>query len=249
MSVIRWRSVRVSSPHTIRAHRRGSSSVTTTTGHVDERVRNLGVACTVRSGGQSVWGWKVGRWVSVLGTVALVGMVASACASTRSTTGLAVPRISGAASVASPALPAVGLATWTPLDVPPMPRSSPGSIATPCPTNLAEPSMTTGTFCGPDPARGSGHGPDGVCDGTESAPPCGPGVVLGKYYAFTLPGNCSIVRFDGSYWVSELVPPHAIQNMYVWMAVTSGGSAGFISPAGAVGFRHIAGASSSCPDL
>jgi hypothetical protein len=130
-----------------------------------------------------------------------------------------------------------------------LPWSSPGPIAPPCPKHLAEPSVATGTFCGPAPSRGSGHDPDGICDGSETTPPCGAGAVVNRYYSFTVPGNCSIVRFNGTYWRSTLNPPHAVANMYVWMALNAHGGAGWISPNGAVGFAHVAGTPPACPNI
>src|SRR6266498_2932754 len=54
------------------------------------------------------------------------------------------------------------------------------------------------TFCGPPHAAGNGAGPEGVCLGTETAPPCGPGAVPGRYYPCTLPLRCDgLVVFDG----------------------------------------------------
>lgn len=124
-------------------------------------------------------------------------------------------------------------------------REEPPPIPAPCPSGLTAPSIATGSFCGPKPERGNGNGPDGLCDGTETAPPCGPGVVTDKYYDFTLPGNCGVVRFDGRYWVSELPPPRPVPNSYVWMAIGPGG-AGWIGPDGAVGFKLDDAAPPSC---
>ena len=127
----------------------------------------------------------------------------------------------------------------------PAAMSSPADPAPPCPPNQATPSFATGSFCGPAPVRGNGHGPDGECTGTgpDTAPPCGPGAVPGRYYDVTLPGDCTgKVIFDGRVWLSELPPPFPVAPFNVWMALQSGGaSAGFISPSGSVGFQPYHG--------
>jgi hypothetical protein len=95
-----------------------------------------------------------------------------------------------------------------------------------------------GSYCGPQPVAGNGLGPSGECTGREVAPPCGPGVVMDRYYAYTLPGRCDGRLFlDGRRWISELPPPQPVPDMYVWVHVGPTGShAGFISPMGSVGF-------------
>ena len=105
----------------------------------------------------------------------------------------------------------------------------------PCPAHLATPSTATGRYCGPSPGPGNGSGPNGSCTGNETGPPCGPGVIPDRYYAFTMPGTCSgLVTFDGKRWVSELPPPSPSPDLYVWMRLGVGGSVGWISPSGAV---------------
>jgi hypothetical protein len=100
-----------------------------------------------------------------------------------------------------------------------------------------------GSFCGPIPPPGNGLGPNGECTGAETAPPCGTGVVVGRYYAYTLPGTCDgVIVFDGRRWDSELPPDHRVPDMNVWMRLGGASTAGFISPNGAVGFRPDAGA-------
>jgi hypothetical protein len=101
--------------------------------------------------------------------------------------------------------------------------------------------MATGTFCGPTPKAGNGLGPDGMCSGRETAPPCGSGAVLGVYYAYTLPlRRDGRTIFDGRRWVSELPPPTDMTSIHVWMALSNTERAGFISPLGAVGFNLAA---------
>jgi len=123
-------------------------------------------------------------------------------------------------------------------------RGSPASVPPPCPADVTTPSMPHGTYCGPPPTAGNGLGPDGVCTGAETAPPCGPGAIVGKYYAYTLPGydpapGCNgLIYFDGRRWLSELPPPDTeppAAAQYVWMALQADGRVGLIGP-GAVGF-------------
>jgi len=125
------------------------------------------------------------------------------------------------------------------------PRSAWRGSPTSCPTDVSTPSMPYGKYCGPQPIAGNGLGPDGVCTGAETAPPCGPGAVAGQYYAYTLPGydpapGCDgLIYFDGRRWLSELPPPDTdspAAPQYVWMALQADGRLGFISPNGAVGF-------------
>ncbi len=79
-----------------------------------------------------------------------------------------------------------------------------------------------------------------VGPGKESGPPCGPGVVVGQYYPYTLPGQCDgRIIFDGRTWQSELPPPTEVSPFPVWMGLTATGRLGFISPRGAVGFDPV----------
>ena len=120
---------------------------------------------------------------------------------------------------------------------PPEQHAQAPPAASPCPPDMSTPSMATGSFCGPAPHAGNGLGPDGLCTGQETRPPCGPGAVAGRYYAYTLPGSCDgRVVFDGRLWVSELPPPTQRPDMYVWMRLDPDGDLGFIAPNGAVGF-------------
>jgi hypothetical protein len=107
-----------------------------------------------------------------------------------------------------------------------------------CPAHQTQPSMSTGTFCGPTPSRGAGLGPAGECTGRETTPPCGPGMVAGRYYAYTLPGRCDgRLILDGRRWRSELPPPKLVPDMFVWVSVARDNQhAGFISPRGTVSF-------------
>jgi len=110
------------------------------------------------------------------------------------------------------------------------------STAPTCPP-ITFPEWVGGTFCGPPPGPGNGSGPDGSCLGTETAPPCGSGMVAGRYYAYTLIGNCTNDYFDGRWWTNEL--PGGTGPREVWMSVnTTGTSGGWIGPDGAVGYQR-----------
>ena len=116
-------------------------------------------------------------------------------------------------------------------------RCGPPTPSVPCPTHQTVPSFN-GSYCGPQPIAGNGLGPSGECTGRESVPPCGPGMVVGRYYAYTLPGRCDgRLILNGRHWISELPPPTPVPDMDVWVSVGPGDRhAGFISPNGAVGF-------------
>jgi hypothetical protein len=116
-------------------------------------------------------------------------------------------------------------------------HTGPPPVPTPCPAHQAVPSMN-GSFCGPVPRAGNGLGRSGECTGKETGPPCGAGMVPGRYYEYTLPGRCDgRLILDGRHWISELPPPKPVPDMDVWVSVdTTGTHAGFISPQGSVGF-------------
>jgi hypothetical protein len=112
----------------------------------------------------------------------------------------------------------------------------------PCPAVQNVPSMDTGRFCGPAPGPGSGLGPSGECTGNETAPPCGPGVVPGRFYAYTVPGTCNgLMTFDGKQWVSELPPPNPVPGFDVWLQLGTNGSVRWIAPTGSVGLQPYVG--------
>jgi hypothetical protein len=116
------------------------------------------------------------------------------------------------------------------------------SNTAPCPTHQALPSMSTGRFCGPAPGPGNGLGPGGECTGNEIIPPCGSGVVPGRFYAFTDPGTCrGLVTFDGRQWVSELLPPNPVPPFDVWIQLGANGSVRWIAPTGSVGLQPYTG--------
>ena len=107
----------------------------------------------------------------------------------------------------------------------------------PCPKHALRPSDRTGRYCGPAPHAGNGLGPGGECTGLESKPPCGPGVVIDRYYAYTLPVRCDgLIVFDGRRWYATLTPPTDEPDIDVWMGLESAHSARWIGPLGSVGY-------------
>jgi hypothetical protein len=120
--------------------------------------------------------------------------------------------------------------------------SRPAPEAPPCPAVEGVPSMEAGRFCGPSPGPGSGLGPGGTCTGTETAPPCGAGVVPGRFYAYTVLGTCSgLLLFDARQWVSELPPPNPVPAFDVWIQLGAGGTVRWIAPTGSVGLVPYTG--------
>jgi hypothetical protein len=121
----------------------------------------------------------------------------------------------------------------------PAPAPAPAAAAAPapCPAHSPNPSWQNGRYCGPAPRAGNGSGPNGLCSGRETTPPCGRGVVVGKYYAYTLPERCDgRITFGRRLWDSELPPPANGPDLWVWMRLGPGGELRFISPEGTVGF-------------
>jgi len=117
-----------------------------------------------------------------------------------------------------------------------VPCDGPPPTAPPCPSAPTEPSFT-GRYCGPPPGPGNGDGPSGVCTGGETAPPCGPGMIPGRLYAYSLPGSCDgRVIIDGKVWRSELPPDHTVPALYGWVRVSADDDhAGWFGPQGALG--------------
>ncbi len=116
-------------------------------------------------------------------------------------------------------------------------------LPAPCPTNSDTPSMATGTYCGPSPSAGNGLGPRGECDGKETYPPCGTGVVVGTYYAYTQPQDCAgdPIHFDGRLWYSTLPSPTNLPAIFVWMALEPDDQLEAISPTEAIGYNPDVG--------
>lgn len=112
----------------------------------------------------------------------------------------------------------------------------------PCPADVVVPTVTGGRYCGPVPPAGNGLGPNGVCTGQETTVPCGPGVTIGEYYAYTVPGTCDgLIVFDGRRWVSELPPTTPVPDFYVWMRLSANGTLRFTGPAGSISFTPYTG--------
>jgi len=104
-----------------------------------------------------------------------------------------------------------------------------------CPP-ISFPDWVGGHFCGPAPGPGNGSGSGGSCLGTETAPPCGSGMAIGKYYAYTRNSLCTNDYIDGRWWTNELPGGSGLQN--VWVSVgNSLAGAGWIGPNGSVGFK------------
>jgi hypothetical protein len=112
----------------------------------------------------------------------------------------------------------------------------------PCPRDQKTPTLASGGFCGPVPGSGKGLGPGGTCNGQETHPPCGPGVIPGRFYAYSMPGTCSaLVTFDGEQWVSLLPLASPIPTFDVWIQLSANGSVRWIAPSGAVGLVPYTG--------
>lgn len=111
-----------------------------------------------------------------------------------------------------------------------------------------DPTWKDGRYCGPAPEPGNGSGPGGQCSGHESTPPCGGGVVVGTYYAYTLPVRCDgRITFNGRRWESDLLPPTDGPDLWGWMRLGRDGHLRFVSPDGTVGFSPALGhATSNC---
>jgi len=176
-------------------------------------------------------------------TIVLLGAIAS-CAAACGAGAHAKVTVNTPARSASAASPKPSTryraSTTAPRSSPPACDSltcGPSSAPPHCPAHQLEPSFT-GSYCGPVPTAGNGLGPSGECTGRETTPPCGPGMIVGRYYAYTLPGRCDgRLILDGRRWLSELPPPTPVPDMYVWVRLgPSDQHAGFISPNGSVGF-------------
>jgi hypothetical protein len=125
------------------------------------------------------------------------------------------------------------------------PPSLPGetAVAPPC----AAPTWAEGSYCGPAPGPGNGDGPGGRCSGHEAAAPCGRGVLVGTYYAYTLPVRCDgLITFDGRRWQSNLLPPGNGPDLWVWMRLGSDGHLRMVSRDGTLGFTPLRGAPTTC---
>jgi hypothetical protein len=151
-------------------------------------------------------------------------------------------------------------ATGLPPDLAPGPLPSftatTTTIEQPTPPLSTEASPTT-IIVGPSPFQpgtqepkpappGNGRGPNGSCNGTETYPPCGPGVVEYEYYPYTLPSNCSgELYFDGRWWQQGLYEPDS-GTTNVWILLNGQNGAGWTGP-GAVGLQPAPPPPATCP--
>jgi hypothetical protein len=95
---------------------------------------------------------------------------------------------------------------------------------------------------------GSGKGPAGTCDGRETAPPCGPGVVVGKYYPYTWPQDCGErAYFDGRVWQGTLRPTQQQPPSRGWMILTARSAASWTGSNGTDGLTPATGPAPACP--
>jgi hypothetical protein len=117
----------------------------------------------------------------------------------------------------------------------------------PCPADVKKPKVINGSYCGPPPPAGNGLGENGLCSGAELIPPCGPGVVRGTYYGYTMPGSCAgVMEFDDQLWLSRLPPPTDVPPFFVWMGYDEiTGNPHFIGP-GMVSFVRDDGSRTPC---
>jgi hypothetical protein len=121
---------------------------------------------------------------------------------------------------------------------------APPPTPAPCPDGVTTPTVVGGQYCGPVPPAGNGLGPGGVCTGNETTAPCGAGITVGRYYAYTMPGTCDgLIIFDGKRWVSELPPVYPVPDFDVWLALGTDGVLRFIGPLGQVSFTPYTGQS------
>jgi hypothetical protein len=106
-----------------------------------------------------------------------------------------------------------------------------------------------------DPSRvpapsGNGPGPAGTCNGTETAPPCGPGVVPGKYYPYTWAAGCSQrAFFDGRTWQGTLRPTQQQPPIKGWIILTEPNEARWTAPNGTDSLTPVAGPPPTCPEI
>lgn len=125
-----------------------------------------------------------------------------------------------------------GLGTGSPNSASSLPGFTQTTMA-PCPN----PTWEGGQYCGPSPQPGNGSGRGGQCSGQETTPPCGPGAVVGTYYAYTLPTQCDgRIIFDGRRWDSDLPSPTNGPDLWGWMRLGPGGRLRFTGPDGTIGF-------------
>ena len=95
---------------------------------------------------------------------------------------------------------------------------------------------------------GNGHGPAGTCDGTETAPLCGAGAVVGKYYPYTWAPDCSERAFlNGRLWQGTLRPTQQQPPYRGWMTLTGPDTARWTGTNGTDGLTPATGPAPACP--
>jgi len=166
--------------------------------------------------------------------VVLGGLALSACSSKTN-----APSSTTASNARNAVVTSLGSTTTTPPFVP----TGAARMPAPCPPDSDTPSVATGIYCGPTPPAGNGLGPNGECDGNETVPPCGPGAVVGTYYAYTQPRDCAgnPIHFDGRLWYSLLKPHTNWPDIDVWMALQPDGTLEAISSEEMIGFAPDTG--------
>lgn len=119
----------------------------------------------------------------------------------------------------------------------------------PCPSGQTSPTVISGQFCGPLPRQGNGNGVSGSCSGSETSPPCGQGVEINQYYAYTLIPGCTTVLFDGDVWTSDLPIPSTEQSpRFVWMLLDSTGEVHGVSNSASITFVRESSNSAPTPE-
>ncbi|MGH2719014.1 MAG: hypothetical protein ACRDJU_10575 [Actinomycetota bacterium] len=99
----------------------------------------------------------------------------------------------------------------------------------------------------PAPADGNGFGPGGECTGRETVPPCGPGMVMDRYYSYSVPSVCGgKLVANGQLWAPELPLPPSMNRQTFWIALGASGTGGVMGPNGAVGFLPAPGSPATC---
>jgi hypothetical protein len=95
---------------------------------------------------------------------------------------------------------------------------------------------------------GSGKGPAGTCDGSETTPPCGPGVMIGKYYPYTWAPDCSErAYFEGRTWQGTLRPTQQQPPRRGWMVLTAPNAARWSGSNGTDGLIPTTAPVPACP--
>ena len=148
---------------------------------------------------------------------------------------------------------------------PPKPQASAGATSGATPTNSSlrlaagggaasngcvpeaacpPPVFVGGKFSGAMPHDGSGRGTHGECVGTETTAPCAPGVVVGRFYAMTIPSGCGQpIRFDGRRWWSTHLSVLGAKGSTAdaWLQLDGHGEVDVVAPFGALTLSPASG--------